>query len=148
MRKKEYSRVEREWVEEHLGKLSVREMADRLGRSKSDVGRATIQIRRDMHLPLPPDPRYPDADEPDPPDGTEERLVELASRLRCALLTADERNLGAIARQYRETVLALGEVRDSRRAAEDQGAPRRDHGGGATVLRMAIEDRGRKASTG
>lgn len=150
MRKKPWSRVEREWAESQLGRLSVREMAERLGRSKSDVGRTVVAIRAEVGLPMPPDPRYPDADEPDPPDGTEGRLLEVASRLRAAMLVADEKNLAAIARQYRETVLALGRVQGAAGSGDGEGDPPAGGAGdqapgGGDLLRMAIEDRARRA---
>lgn len=101
---KAFSAVERDWIASQLGKLSIREMADRLGRPKSTVGREAKRLREERGLPMPADPRYPEPAEPDPPDGELERLRELAATLRAAFLAADERNLPKIASEYRETL--------------------------------------------
>ena len=83
------SPAEREWIAGHVGKLSVRQMAEQLQRPKSTVDRAARAIRAERGIP---DPSLEDLPEPrcqDPPDSTEERLRELASFLRGATMAGD-----------------------------------------------------------
>lgn len=133
---KTFSRVEREWIADNLGSLSVRDMAERLDRPKSTVGREVMAIRKEVGLPMPPDPRWPDARAPDPPDGTEARLLELARTLRAKLLTADERNVARIAEEYRETVLALARLDRAEPDPGESTADEPDEKPGGTFLDM------------
>lgn len=107
-----WSAVELAYIRENCGKLSVRQMAQDLGRPKSSVDRKAREARAsgalgtvDTHAPagtgpLPPDP----AAAPESIDG---RLDELASLLRSRVMEADERNVAKIAAEYRETLEAL-----------------------------------------
>jgi hypothetical protein len=101
------SPAEREWIAQHVGKLSVRQMAEQLQRPKSTVDRAARAVRAEVGLP---DPSLEDLPEPrgqDPPGSTEERLRELASFLRGATMAADERNVAKVASEYRQTLVEI-----------------------------------------
>ena len=107
------SPAEREWIAGHVGKLSVRQMAEQLQRPKSTVDRAARAIRAERGIP---DPSLEDLPEPrcqDPPHSTEERLRELASFLRGATMAADERNVARVASEYRQTLVEIERLEGS-----------------------------------
>ena len=77
------SPAEREWIAGHVGKLSVRQMAEQLQRPKSTVDRAARAIRAERGIP------------------------DLASFLRGATMAADERNVARVASEYRQTLVEI-----------------------------------------
>lgn len=102
------SPAEKEWIAQHVGKLSVRQMAEQLQRPKSTVDRAARAIRREVGLPDPALADLPEAHGQDPPPKTtEERLDELSGFLRAATMAADERNVAKLASEYRQTLVEL-----------------------------------------
>lgn len=102
MASKKVTRAQAEYVANHRGEMSVRELADELGLSKTTVQRiakkAGAEVGRTADLAVRSEPAPPVA-------GSELALLqELAGILRGRIRTARDQSVPQLSREYRETL--------------------------------------------
>ena len=102
MASKKVTRAMEEFVVNHRCDMSVRQLADELGLSKTTVQRIVRKAGAPAALQA-PDPARP---EPAPPvAGSELALLqEHAGMLRCRIRTARDQSVPHLSREYRETL--------------------------------------------
>ena len=103
------SAVERRFIKDKYGVLSIREIAEKLGKSKSAVGREVKALRAKGEIA--PEQRPPKAPVAKDIDRMPyERLLELADTLRALLANSDERNSARLAAEYRATLMEIQKI--------------------------------------
>lgn len=128
--------AEVEYVREHFGKMSQRDMARELGRSKTFV----VKVIRDLGLTEPKAPACPEgpAVSESADEDTLSRLKHLRRILWRNILECDPRNLAQLSREYR----ALTQEIDIIERADGEGG-----NADANALDALVDAIGRKLSS-
>ena len=111
-----------EFIANHRGEMSERELANALGLSKTTVHRAILRLGvAPDGSQKPPQKALPVADEPE-----KSQLVllrELARVQRSMIRDATPANLPALSKEYRETLMAIEAIERRDEKAKPQEAP-------------------------